>query len=46
MEEYMKGQGRFRHLFRPEKRDDLIARFQEEVDKEWDYLLKLVNMSK
>ena len=46
IEEYMKGQGRFRHLFRPEKRDDLIARFQAEVDKEWEHLLKLVSMSK
>jgi len=44
VEDYLKGQGRFRHLFRPEKRDDLIKLFQEAVDQEWEYLQKLVNM--
>lgn len=44
IEDYLAGQGRFRHLFRPEKRTDLIEKFQEAVDQEWDYLLKLVEM--
>jgi len=44
VEEYLKGQGRFRHLFKPEKRDDLIKLFQEAVDQEWAHLQKLVEM--
>ncbi|NHJ83962.1 MAG: pyruvate ferredoxin oxidoreductase [Asgard group archaeon] len=44
VEDYLKDQGRFRHLFRPTKRDDLIALFQEAVDKEWDYLQKLTEI--
>jgi pyruvate ferredoxin oxidoreductase beta subunit len=44
IEDYLAGQGRFRHLFKPEKREDLIKLFQEAVDQEWDYLQKLVNI--
>ncbi|HUU87620.1 MAG TPA: pyruvate ferredoxin oxidoreductase, partial [Candidatus Glassbacteria bacterium] len=44
IEDYLAGQGRFRHLFRPEKREDLIKLFQEAVDQEWDHLQKLVNI--
>ena len=44
IEDYLKGQGRFRHLFRPEKRDDLIKLFQDAVDQEWDYLQKLASL--
>ncbi|MHA1504153.1 MAG: thiamine pyrophosphate-dependent enzyme [Candidatus Heimdallarchaeota archaeon] len=44
IEDYLAGQGRFRHLFKPEKRDDLIKLFQEAVDQEWDHLQKLVNL--
>ena len=44
IEDYLKGQGRFRHLFKPEKRDDLISKFQEAVDQEWNHLLKLVDL--
>lgn len=44
IEEYLQGQGRFRHLFRPEKRQKLIDRFQELVDEEWEYLLKLTEL--
>jgi pyruvate ferredoxin oxidoreductase beta subunit len=36
IEEYLKAQGRFRHLYRPEKRDDLIQMFQEDIDKRWE----------
>ncbi len=41
IEEYLKLQGRFRHLFKPTKREDLIREIQERVDKEWEYLLHL-----
>ncbi|MEA2071176.1 MAG: thiamine pyrophosphate-dependent enzyme [Asgard group archaeon] len=44
VEEYLKGQGRFKHLFRPEKREDLIQNFQDAVDQEWAYLQKMVDM--
>jgi pyruvate ferredoxin oxidoreductase beta subunit len=40
VEEYLKSQGRFRHLFRPEKRDDLIDRIQAGVDHRWEILLE------
>jgi pyruvate ferredoxin oxidoreductase beta subunit len=35
VEEYLKLQGRFRHLFEPERRDDLIAAIQARVDAYW-----------
>lgn len=44
IEDYIKDQGRFRHLFKPTKRDDLISQMQNEVDKDWDYLQKLANL--
>ncbi|MBI5075955.1 MAG: pyruvate ferredoxin oxidoreductase [Nitrospirae bacterium] len=37
--EFMKPQGRFKHLFTPEN-EGLLQRVQEEVDKEWAKLLK------
>ncbi len=40
IEDWLKRQGRFRHLFRPENRH-VIDEFQEEVDLRWDRLLKL-----
>ena len=33
VEEYLKIQGRFRHLFKPVKRQDIIDKIQEEVDR-------------
>ncbi|HEX17527.1 MAG TPA: pyruvate synthase subunit beta [Thermoplasmatales archaeon] len=33
VEEYLKVQGRFRHLFMPVKRQDIIDKIQEEVDR-------------
>ncbi|RLF55386.1 MAG: pyruvate synthase subunit beta [Thermoplasmata archaeon] len=33
VEEYLKVQGRFRHLFKPVKRQDIIDKIQEEVDR-------------
>ncbi|MBI4587331.1 MAG: pyruvate synthase [Candidatus Rokubacteria bacterium] len=35
VEEYLRGQGRFRHLFEPVKQAALIARIQEDVDRYW-----------
>jgi len=40
VEEWLKRQGRFRHLFRPENRH-VIDELQEEVDRRWERLLKL-----
>jgi pyruvate ferredoxin oxidoreductase beta subunit len=40
VEEWLKRQGRFRHLFRPENRH-LIEEFQVEVDQRWERLLHL-----
>jgi len=42
VEEYLKLQGRFRHLFRPKRRDDLINTIQKWVDERWEHLLRLV----
>lgn len=35
VEEYLHGQGRFRHLFEPARQDAVIARIQGEVDRYW-----------
>jgi hypothetical protein len=35
VEEYLKRQGRFRHLFEPKRDDELIAKIQESVDEYW-----------
>jgi pyruvate ferredoxin oxidoreductase beta subunit len=40
IEDYLKPQGRFRHLFKKEN-EYLIAEIQEEVDRNWNMLLKL-----
>jgi len=40
VEDWLKMQGRFRHLFRPENRH-MIDTFQAEVDRRWERLLKL-----
>jgi pyruvate ferredoxin oxidoreductase beta subunit len=42
VEEWLKRQGRFRHLFRDENRH-LIDDLQAEVDRRWERLLKLSN---
>ena len=36
-EEFLKPQGRFKHLFKPGN-EELIALFQKEVDKRWEDL--------
>jgi pyruvate ferredoxin oxidoreductase beta subunit len=40
MEEWLKTQGRFRHLFRDPRGKELIAQIQAEVDRRWELLLQ------
>ena len=40
IEEFLKGQGRFKHLFKPEKKH-VIEEMQKMIDEEWERLLKL-----
>lgn len=40
IEEFLKPQKRFRHMFK-EGNEWMIKQFQEEVDKKWNYLLKM-----
>jgi pyruvate ferredoxin oxidoreductase beta subunit len=42
IEDFLKMQGRFSHLFKPGN-EDLIAAFQEEVDRRWEDLLYRCN---
>ena len=44
IEEWLEPQGRFRHLFRPKRRDDWIQDFQRLVDEDWEFISKLTNM--
>ncbi len=44
VEEYLKTQGRYRHLFTPEF-EHLIGKIQEIVDKRWQRLLKKCGMA-
>ncbi|RJX22512.1 MAG: pyruvate ferredoxin oxidoreductase [Ammonifex sp.] len=39
IEEFLKVQGRFKHLFTPEN-EWIIKKFQEDIDQEWERLLK------
>lgn len=41
IEDYLKTQGRFKHLFEPKRRDDIISSIQERVERDWYYLLDL-----
>ena len=36
VEEYLKKQGRFRHLFEPERNNKLIDEIQAKVDAYWE----------
>jgi pyruvate ferredoxin oxidoreductase beta subunit len=44
IEDWLKGQGRFSHMFKPENAD-MIKSFQAYVDKKWDRLLRRVGES-
>jgi pyruvate ferredoxin oxidoreductase beta subunit len=35
VEEYLRGQGRFRHLFEPVRNEAVLARIQSNVDRYW-----------
>ncbi len=35
VEDYLQGQGRYRHLFEPSRNDVAIRRIQEQVDRYW-----------
>ena len=36
VEDYLRGQGRYRHLFEPERNDHALRRIQEQVDRYWE----------
>lgn len=38
VEDYMRPQGRFSHLFKPEPKTELIAEIQQDVDEYYDYI--------
>ena len=40
VEEYLKTQGRFRHLFRPKPNEELLKAIQDGVDHRWEMLLE------
>lgn len=42
IEDFLKSQGRFKHLFKPEN-EHLIAEFQKELDRRWEDLLTKAN---
>jgi pyruvate ferredoxin oxidoreductase beta subunit len=42
--EFLRLQGRFKHLFKAEN-EELLQKIQAEVDKRWEYLLKLAEMN-
>jgi len=45
VEYYLAVQGRFSHLFRPKRLDQLIAEIQSEVDANWKLLLRRAGMA-
>ena len=38
VEEYLKLQGRFNHLFKPQRNDALITEIQSKVDRYWEHI--------
>ena len=38
IEDFLRPQGRFKHLFKPEN-EELLVKYQEEVDRRWEELL-------
>jgi pyruvate ferredoxin oxidoreductase beta subunit len=39
VEEFLKPQGRFKHLFSPDN-EPILRKLQEDVDREWERLLR------
>ncbi|MEA2054467.1 MAG: pyruvate synthase subunit PorB [Candidatus Thermoplasmatota archaeon] len=46
VEKYLKMQGRFRHLFKPERRTDILNKIQKDVDEKWKWLEGLNEMAR
>jgi pyruvate ferredoxin oxidoreductase beta subunit len=44
VKDYLKTQGRFRHLFRPNLNEEVLSEIQEEVDHRWQLLLEKVSI--
>ncbi|MFW6057092.1 MAG: thiamine pyrophosphate-dependent enzyme [Chloroflexota bacterium] len=42
IEEYLQGQGRFAHLFKPERDEKALAGIQQWVDNEWEHYRRMV----
>ena len=45
VEEYLKYQGKFRHLFKPKRQDKMIQEIQDYVDKKWQELIALEKLT-
>ena len=45
VENYLKPQGRFKHIFKPEN-EHIIAEYQQAIDTRWGWLLKMEEFSK
>jgi pyruvate ferredoxin oxidoreductase beta subunit len=45
VEEYLKLQGKFSHLFKPKRQESLIQEMQDYVDKKWEELVRLQNLT-
>jgi pyruvate ferredoxin oxidoreductase beta subunit len=45
IEEWLKSQGRFKHLFKPRKQSDVIESIQQAVDRRWEKIRKLCGES-
>jgi pyruvate ferredoxin oxidoreductase beta subunit len=45
IEEFLKPQGRFKHLFKPENAE-LLVKIQEQIDAQWDYIQSRIEGSK
>jgi len=43
--DFLKPQGRFRHLFKPEN-EHIIEKLQAETDRRWEFIKKMVEMTK
>lgn len=43
VEEFLKTQGRFRHIFKRKDKDEIIAKIQSQIDREWTKLVSLVD---
>ena len=46
VEEYLQTQGRFKHLFKPQKQEDTLKSIQKEVDEKWKWLEGLNEMAR